>query len=396
MNCPTTLILAAVLAWGAAQTVRACAYNVRDLGFIDLESESYRMYVFAATSSPPADGVRLEQLAASVFADCNVEMETVNLDAAPQHSARKYLSDMAGLSRPVGVMVSPDGQRLVFQLPSIGSGTANELVALLESVVTSPTRAALLRAVSRDFAAILLIEGSDTARNQRARSQVSQAIDAVKRQLPAMPKQAANAPAMIAIEKTNLERERILLWSLGLDPQPESEPRAAVIYGRARWIGPLMKGQEITSLNLTRLISIVGADCECGFDVAWTLGTRLLVRWDQTTHAVATKTLGFDPENPVVKAEISRIVRRDSSSISTAGSRSDTASGQPIAHVGFSAQQSNRLASDATSSEPRRANVVGPPPQKGTAVGLRALMGLGILAGITVPAGLLIVWIRRR
>jgi len=102
----------------------------------------------------------------------------------------------------------------------------------------------------------------------------------------------------------------VLLWSLGLDPTRITEPRAAVLFGKARWIGPLMKGAEISEPNLTGIFSLVGADCECDLDPTWIQGTRLPVRWEPKLHALVTKSLGFDPENPLIKIEVSRILGR--------------------------------------------------------------------------------------
>ena len=50
--------------------------------------------------------------------------------------------------------------------------------------------------------------------------------------------------------------------------------------------------------------------------MTWPQGTRLPVRWDEQLHAQVAKSLGFDPDNPLVKIEVSRIIgRRGSSTI---------------------------------------------------------------------------------
>jgi hypothetical protein len=155
-----------------------------------------------------------------------------------------------------------------------------------------------------------LIEGDAPEANAKARQAITGAIEQIRSQMKSMPKTIAEPPAMIVLGASARASEQILLWSLGLDPAPTPEPRAAVLYGRARWIGPLMKGEEITERNLAGILSFIGADCECGLDVSWTQGTRLPVRWDEGLHAQVTKSLGFDPESPMIKLEASRIIRR--------------------------------------------------------------------------------------
>jgi hypothetical protein len=71
-----------------------------------------------------------------------------------------------------------------------------------------------------------------------------------------------------------------------------------------------MRGEEISDGNLTRIMSIIGADCECGLDLSWTRGTRLPVRWGEAVRRQAAKSLGFDPESPMVQAEVGRILEK--------------------------------------------------------------------------------------
>ena len=52
------------------------------------------------------------------------------------------------------------------------------------------------------------------------------------------------------------------------------------------------------------------SDLECDLDRRWMHGNMLPVRWDKTIQNQIAQQLGFDPENPVVKMEISQIVGR--------------------------------------------------------------------------------------
>ena len=124
-----------------------------------------------------------------------------------------------------------------------------------------------------------------------------------------MPKPIKYPPVLIVMDTASILREKILLWSFGLDEDRIHKSYAAVLYGRARWIGPLFKGEQITKNNLSNILLVIGADCECGLDKNWLQGTMLPLRWDKKCQVRVAKSLGFDPENPMIKMEISRIMR---------------------------------------------------------------------------------------
>ena len=73
-----------------------------------------------------------------------------------------------------------------------------------------------------------------------------------------VPTPVAQILAIVVIEVAALADERVLLWSLRLDTAVTAQPpRAAVVYGRARWIGPPMEGDEIAEPNLAGVLSII-------------------------------------------------------------------------------------------------------------------------------------------
>jgi hypothetical protein len=180
----------------------------------------------------------------------------------------------------------------------------------LAGLLTSPLRNNLLRTAAEAFGAILLIEGQDEAATAAAREQINQAIRQIQDYMSNLPKAVSRAPVLIELANSALEREKVLLWSMDLEPAPTAIPRAAVFYGQGRWIGPLMNGPEISEENLLMLFSIIGADCECGMDLAWTRGTPLPARWTDELHELAAGSLGFDPASPMFQIEASRILGR--------------------------------------------------------------------------------------
>jgi hypothetical protein len=378
----------------SAETALACRYNVRDVGFVDLETETYHLYGFIRPETP-ADAVSLlQQLPTAALRDCNIQVEIVNADAPTNHPALKHLSCGIADALPTAVLVSPDGQALPLTLSRPGQSFQDSLASALGEAASSVKREEILRTISQAFAGVLLIEGDSAEGNERARQAISRAIETIRAQMQSMPKAVAEPPAMIVLDAAALLQERILLWSLGLEATRTALPRAVVLYGRARWIGPLMKGEEISEPNLTGLLSIIGADCECGLDVAWTLGTRLPVRWEEARHAQVAKALGFDPENPLVKVEVSRIAGRFSSSRApSVGYQGLALSADPTPTAGDApAVGSLNLKNGSGGTPPGRPAAETVPLVGSTSVLSRALTSLAVLAALTVSTGLFLFW----
>jgi hypothetical protein len=296
----------------AALAAIACEYNVRDAGFVDLGDEDYRLCLIAKPAQPEAALVQRKAAATEALRDCNIAVQVLAAGPEGWPPGMRPPPGGAGAEPPLAVLISPDGQTLPVPWLRLPEEPARGWPVALQAIASSPTREELVRQAAHTFAAILLIEGPDAADNQRARAAIAAAIKEIGASLKTMAKPVANPPALVVLPRSDLARERILLWSLGLDGDQITQPCVALVYGRARWIGPLMRGAEISVRNLTGILSIVGADCECDLDLTWTRGTRLPVRWDESRHAEVTKALGFDPESPIVKSAVSRILQRSS------------------------------------------------------------------------------------
>jgi hypothetical protein len=62
---------------------------------------------------------------------------------------------------------------------------------------------------------------------------------------------------------------------------------------------------------------MIGADCECGLDKKWMLGNQVPLLWDQNSRQHLAKLVGFDIDNPMILAEMSRILAKESLSDQT-------------------------------------------------------------------------------
>ena len=94
---------------------------------------------------------------------------------------------------------------------------------------------------------------------------------------------------------------------MGVEEIPE-KPVAFVVYGKGRIMGELINYESIALGDVFKLLSIIGADCECGLDRKWLFGYQVPLNWPKQTRQDLSNTLGFDVDNPMVLTEMSRIL----------------------------------------------------------------------------------------
>ena len=291
----------------------ACRYNIRETGFVDLGSDPYYFYGYVKMDTPEEISLNFNKILNSSFSDCNINAEMINVDKQKDHEALKYLSLWKIQSFPAAVLVSPEGQSLVIEIEKESESFEKSLKSAINKVIFSRVREAIINEVIKAYGVILLIEGENAQENEDYRKVASSAIEIIKLRMKMMVKSIEYPPVLITLKPDSFSDEKILLWSLGLD-ESVVKPHAAVFYGKARWIGPLMKAGEIEETNLVKILSVIGLDCECGLDVSWVAGTLLPLKWDQNRQAQVAGLLEFDPENPLVKLEVNRILKMASSS----------------------------------------------------------------------------------
>ena len=286
---------------------QACRYTVRDVGFADLGNERYTFYCFVDDQVPGARVDQLGQAAAVLFGDANVQFQLVNLAKGDHPQAKRLAKRTPGV--PTGLLLSPDGE-LAWPVNFPAAKPDNPEWDFLSSVVSSPTRDELIEKLIPAYAVILFVEGTDAAQTKRARTAVDDAIKAITPLMPQMPKPVDHPPVVVVVPAKRVADESVLLWSLGLDAAPEPEPQAVVLMGRGRRVGQSLRGGLVTRSELQEAMAVVGQDCECGLDRVWMQGERFPLSWGRAERTAAYAELGFDPDNPQVKAEISRIISR--------------------------------------------------------------------------------------
>ncbi len=286
-----------------------CQYNVRETGFVDLGTERYFLFCYVSRNTPRNVVTAFEQVSEKTLRDSGVTFQIIHVDGPEEHPALKYLDRAHVGSLPRVVLVSPDEQARVIPAQTRAETFRTTLPAILRDIADSPLRQTMVHHLARTYGVVLLIEGIDAETNRMAAKAAETAIKAVERQMKYMPKPIARGPVLVTLRRDSLSREAILLWSLGIHEESLGEPHVAVLYGRGRWIGPLLKGAQITEKTLHNILSVVGADCECGIDPRLIRGTALPVKWDRDARTTVAAELGFDPENPMVITEVSQIMR---------------------------------------------------------------------------------------
>lgn len=291
-----------------------CMYTVRDMAFVNIGAIPYRLYYYIREDTPKEITTVFKQISYAALMDSNVEVQMVNVQQQKDHPAMEYLRFWEIKSFPAAILVSPKRHSLVLPI-SIQNKPFKETVwSAMDNIVSSPKREEILQHIAKVYCMVLLIEGKDTAENKRAQWAVSNAIGDITKIMSQMPKTVEKPPCLILIPRESLSEERILLWSLGVNENEVSEPYVAVLYGRGRRIGSLLKGKQITQSALFNILSVIGSACECGLDREWVLGTMIPLGWDEKVQSEAANQLGFDAENPMVKIEISQILSLGSSS----------------------------------------------------------------------------------
>lgn len=298
----------------------ACKYNVRDVGFVDLETGPYRLHCFIRSNSPEDFTRLIRETAAAVFLDSNVELQVVNLDRQPGEEALERARAQDLDSFPALLLVSQENKSLRLPLPGAGQSRKEAVWETLEGAVSSPAREALFKIICEVYAVVLLAEGKDPAQNQRARFVAEGAIAQLTRGMEDLPKLVKRPPQLLVVPSAAKEKERVFLWSAGLSEGETEEPAVAVLFGRGRRIGPALRGGLVTQTALYKILAILGQDCECDLDRAWMRGPLIPARWGTDMQTGVQKHVGFDAENPMVKTEISRILERGPS-----GKRRDSA-----------------------------------------------------------------------
>ena len=307
------IFLLVLLSGWQVTTVFACRYTVRDVAFVDLGDVPYRLFVFADPADEEIAGelqAAVDRIAEQVLLDANTVIEFVDTSPETDDPALKYAAEVKQF--PALVAVGPEQEPLIVKqgLAQETSTAAEELNRLCRDFVDSAARREMFSRLLGVHSVILMVEGTDHEANQITREMIAQTLPQVEQSLEFLPKPIKEPPHVIHLSAEAAADERVLLWALGMNPEPTAETQVALLFGRGRKLGPVLRFPEDPRRRFIQSLAVVGQDCECGLDRRWMQGAMVPHRWSAVEEKKAIEQLGFDPGNPLVKAEIDRILTR--------------------------------------------------------------------------------------
>ena len=300
--------LATLLSFVLALDALACRFNVRDVGFVDLGSEKYRLLIFVPDGTPAAEVESLKSIAYATYLESNVIAKVFTASAAAKGETAQFLP--ADLKRAQAVLISADGKRLMpVSLTVEGKPLSVSAWDGLESVFDSPRRNAIVSKVYEHYGVILIVEGKNADENTRIRKMADTVVASITSKMDRLEKEIREPPVVEVISAKEFANEKAFMWSLGIAEIAET-PQVAVLYGRGRIIGPVLRDAQLDERSLTAIVNTIGLNCECGLDRKWMQGTMIPQKWDEDVQKRFADQLGFDPESPAIRIEMSQILSK--------------------------------------------------------------------------------------
>ena len=259
---------------------------MRDIGFVDLVGPQYTLSHHAAKDEALTDPGRA--LLGALARDGNV--------------ARGDASEGAP-----GWWLTRDGLEPL-KLLAAGRDEAAARAAWTEAV-HSPVRDRLLAETLGSFAILVHVHGAEEADQARIGALIEKGRAGLEVLEATLPRPIDRPLLVLEVPAAARESERVLLWSLGVDPAGPG-PALAVVYGRGKLAGKVMAGAMATEHELLAQLALVGESCECDTPRDWFGEPRVPLAWTDRQRARAGAELGFDPESPMVKSEVVRILER--------------------------------------------------------------------------------------
>ena len=286
----------------------SCRYTIREIGYSDIASIPHYLYIFTNSETSDKEISSIQKLSRSLLNETNVKLKLFQVDGEKNALAVDNPEKYNIKSFPSAVFVFPGGEHMVFSLNDPDRSLNESVWLLLDNLVTSTCRNSIKEKLLQAFCVVLVVEGDNRQQNENVLLETQEAVREITKMLDQMPKVVDSPPVIVVLPRKDIPDERLLLISLGITENETDMPSAAILYGRGRIMGPVLQGDLISREIIFNLLTIVGADCECGLDHSWILGRMIPLRWEASVQTELAKYLGFDIEHPLVRSEMSQIL----------------------------------------------------------------------------------------
>ena len=261
---------------GMATHSIACRYTVCEIGYSDFGTDNYKLILFN-DSDVSANSVSVfTKTTYAALLDANIETSVINVLTELGTEELKHYKSFKKGEQPLAILVSPEGDALPFNLKKEEAQFTESVWELLEEVTSSLIRIQIINSIVQSYAVVLFVEGENTDENKKALKEINISVEEITSIQEKMPKPFENPAEIITLKKDEIKNERVLLWSLGWKDEYNGKPVAAILYGRGRLMGQVLTGDLLQKKYLNNLLTLVGADCECGLDRSWILGRMML------------------------------------------------------------------------------------------------------------------------
>ncbi|MFT7678479.1 MAG: hypothetical protein ACI8QC_002472 [Planctomycetota bacterium] len=278
-----------------------CRYTVRDIGFVDLAGPEYQLVqVLPGLDSAAAGALGAESVG--------------NLRLGVRDSGRTPDDPLVKAMRRSGqesgwVLWREDLEPIVLE--------ATEKQAALEEAFGSPALEQVSREALASFVLAVVVESGHPSLDQAAHGVLDEALKLFDGLSAQLPREVPWPLRRVRVQRSERAQERSLLWSLGLSMDLD-EPALALVYGRGKLAGAVLQGVLIERDEVLAQLVLVGESCECETPREWVLEPRLPLAWSAAQRASAVSALSFDPESPLVRAEVARILTKPEGKLRTA------------------------------------------------------------------------------
>lgn len=283
--------------------LEACRFTIREIGYSDLCLEQYKLVLNADAELHKTVIDDFKRLAFAYLLDANVNDKV--LQSKVLHPKLSFLRS--------------DGSEIY----SREVKNTNDIIDGMTTCLSSPVRQHLLREMGNVFSLILYFEAKDSNINDYQHI-IEEATAQFKHISPHLDKAVNEGIKVIKVAFSNRQKETVLMKALGVSVT-NKQACVAILYGRGRLAGQVLHAKKLTAKTILDKLVLIGTDCECGIDLSPILERALPLNRPDGFMQQTTDMLGFDVSNPMILAEMSRILAK--SAANTKGDKADFKSG---------------------------------------------------------------------